>query len=66
MPELKKSTQTLTAPNGIQIDFVSDNYGGQLLDTEVKISGKTLCTIAGTDIPQFKEDFIALVVKYRI
>jgi hypothetical protein len=65
--ELTKTTSTLIAPqSGLEIEFVSDTYGDELLDTEVKIAGKVLCTIAGTQIPAFKRELITLVEKYRI
>jgi hypothetical protein len=54
-----------------RIEFESDFYNGQKLDTRVKIfpnriTDETMFVIAGNDIDKFTNEFDMLITKYRI
>jgi hypothetical protein len=54
-----------------RIEFESDFYNGQKLDTKVKIfpnriTDETMFVIAGNDIEKFSEEFGNLITKYKI
>ena len=62
---LKTKTQIKTYDN-IEIEFISDVCGIELLNTSVFLDGIHLCVIAGTDIQNFYDSFVDLMKKYRI
>lgn len=48
------------------VEYTSDVFDGQKLDTQVRLNGQYLCVIAGSDIDKFHRELTALIDKYRI
>jgi hypothetical protein len=48
------------------VEYKSDTYEGQYLDTKVIINDQLLCVIAGNTINEFHEELKTLIDKYRI
>lgn len=68
---MNKTKTAAHLAGGVSLTFYSDVDGGEVLDTDVFISGGAygaifLCTIAGCDIESFKNDLSALVDRYKI
>lgn len=56
-----------TEITGVEIELISDLYGGEVSDTEVNIvETGTICTIAGDTIDLFKDELQFVIDKYKI
>ena len=48
------------------VEYVSDVYNGEKLDTKVAINDQHLCCIAGESIALFHAGLVALINKHKI
>lgn len=62
---MKKSISFMDVGN-TTVQFSSDKFDGEILDTRIEIGKETLCWIAGCEIQNFKRELTELVEKYKI
>jgi hypothetical protein len=56
-----------TEITGVEVELISDLYGSEVSDTEVRVvSEGTICVIAGDTIEQFKKELQDVIDKYKI
>lgn len=49
-----------------EVEYISDVYGGQTMDTKVIVNGQFVCCIAGNTIDEFHGLLTQLINAYKI